>query len=303
MGSEETVWVDGRRLTLRNLDKPFWPDDGLTKGHMVQYYEAVADAILPHLEGRPLVVTRYPDGIHGEWFYQKNRPPGTPEWVPLWPYYSQESRRWLGFVVCRDRATLVWLANQAAIELHPWYSPCMNPEEPDFCVIDLDPMEPATFDDARDVALVLREYLERRGVRAFLKTSGATGLHVYVPLRRGYTYRQTSEAVRRLAVAFVRMWPERCTVERMVNKRGGKVYIDYLQNHMGKTLCAPYSLRPRPGAPVSCPLDWSELASVDPAYWNLRSVPERLRRRGDPWRNMLQERQPLELLVGERIYV
>ncbi|MBX6349925.1 MAG: non-homologous end-joining DNA ligase [Clostridia bacterium] len=291
--------ADGVRLT--NLDKVLWPSDGTTKGQLVAYYASVARALLPHLRGRPLVVTRYPEGIGRPGFYQKRPPPGTPPWVRTFAS-EREGRPPVRYVVCDDEATLVWLANLAAIELHPWAAPCARPACPDFALVDLDPMPPATFDDAREVALVLGDHFRRLGVAAFLKTSGARGLHIYLPIEPGPDHREVTLAVRRLATLVRRAWPEKVTLERARARRAGRVYVDYLQNQRGHTLCAPYSLRARPGAPASCPVAWGELTRLRPADFTIRTVPRRLAVAGDPWADILRCRQPLPALDRARLF-
>lgn len=292
----------GRRLGLTNLTKVLWPGEGITKGDLVAYYAAVAPFVLTHLRGRPLVVTRYPEGIAAPGFYQKRPPRGTPDWVRTF-LSEREGRPPIRYVVCDDEATLVWLANLAAVELHPFAAPCAHPAAPDFALVDLDPMEPATFDDARQVALVLQDHFRRRGLPAFLKTSGATGLHVFVPIEPGPDHEEVVEAVRRLGLLLLRAWPEKVTLERARKRRTGRVYVDYLQNLGGHTLCAPYSLRARPGAPASCPVEWGELPTVRPGDFTIRTVPARVAARGDPWAGILSHREPLSALTADRLTV
>ncbi|HEY8448976.1 MAG TPA: non-homologous end-joining DNA ligase [Bacillota bacterium] len=292
--TETFVRYGERTLTLTNLDKLLWPADGLTKADYLRYCARVAPWLLAHLRDRPLVLTRYPDGIDGKSFYQKDAPDYAPPWVRLYPHYSADSGRWLRFIVCDDAATLLWVANQAALELHPWLSRADAPERPDFAVIDLDPAEGATYRDACEVARLIRDVLTYLGLRGYVKTTGATGLHIYIPLLPRYDYGQTADFVRRLGVWLRAAAPERITLERRVAKRTGRVYVDYLQNAPGKTLVAVYSARPRPGAPVSFPLDWDELDQVDPASLNLRSVPDLLERRRDRFAAVLTDRQALE---------
>jgi bifunctional non-homologous end joining protein LigD len=283
------------RIEVRNPDKVLWPDPGYTKADYLAYLLAVAPALLPHLRGRPLVLTRYPDGCGGVSFYQKNLPPEAPAWLPAFPYRHRE--RTIRYLLCHDEACLLWLGAQAALEFHPWLSRVERPESPDLMAIDLDPMAPAGFDDARAVAAVVRDLLDRVGLRGYPKTSGATGIHILVPIAPRYPYRRVAEAVRRIGLALLRLWPRRVTLERAVSRRSGRVYVDYLQNAPGKTLVGVYCPRPLPGAPVSAPFRWSELATVRPEAFTLATVPERLARHGDLFAGALEARtQTLEEL-------
>ncbi len=295
---KERVAIEGRILELTNLDKPFWPEDGYTKAHFIAYMRAVAPWLLPHLRGRPLVVTRYPDGIHGESFYQKDTPDHAPDWIRTWPYWSRDKGRWIRFTLCEDLPTLVWLANQACLELHPWLSPAAHPDRPDMAVVDLDPAEPAGFEEARRAAFMLKSLLDNLGLRGYPKLSGATGIHVYIPIAPRYAYRQVAGFVQACGRVLLRLAPGLITLERAVRRRAGKVYVDYLQNVKGKTLVGVYCPRPRPGAPVSCPVTWEELERVTPDAFTMATVPERLARLGDLFAPVLTARQDLEGTFG-----
>jgi len=285
--------VDGREIRLTNLDKVLWPDEGYVKADLVDYYAGVAPFMVPHLRDRPRVCTRYPDGIDGQWFYQKDRPDYAPEWVRAHPYETADGRTVM-FCLCDGAAELIWFANQAAVEIHPWFSRTGDVDSPDVAVFDLDPAEPAGFDDARDVAFLLKEALDRLGLHSYPKTSGATGLHVYVPVRPERDYEVVREFVRAVGEMLRRAWPDRVTQERVVKKRSGKVYIDHLQMVRGKTVCAPYSARPLPGAPVSMPIEWGELDVVDPRDFTIKTVPARLESTGDLLEPVLRERASLD---------
>ncbi|HHY93192.1 MAG TPA: DNA polymerase domain-containing protein [Firmicutes bacterium] len=282
------VQIAGRELTLKNLDKPFWPEEGYTKADVLAYYAEVFPYLAPHLKDRPLVVTRYPNGIAGKFFYQKNLPPHAPPWIQTCPVPAEQERRVIHYALCQDLPTLVWLVNQGALELHPWLSRRDRLDYPDFAVFDLDPDPPSTLREVREVALLLRQLLSDLNLTVFPKTSGATGLHLYVPLARTETY----ETVRAFCGAVARLvaaeFPALATVERRVKARGGKVYIDWLQNIRGKTICAPYSLRPLPGAPVSAPLRWDEVPTLS-ASFDLRSIRDRLSVQGDLFSTVLKD--------------
>lgn len=294
MRTTRLVHVDERILELSNLDKPLWPEDGITKADYLAYLRAVAAHMLPHLRDRLLVVTRYPDGIHGEGFYQKDCPDHAPSWVATAPYWSRDSRRWIRFVLCQDTATLIWLGNLACLEFHPWPARAADPDRPDRAVFDLDPAPPLGFEEAREAAFLVRAALEALGLRSWPKTSGATGIHVCVPIAPRHRFPQVAAFVRAVAELLLRRRPELLTLERAVARRRGRVYVDYLQNARGKTIVAAYSPRPLPGAPVSCPVTWEELESCRPENFHLRSVPERLRSRGDPMAPLLACAQPLD---------
>lgn len=286
--------MQGHEVSISNLDKVFWEEEGYTKANLINYYVQVFPYLAPHLSERPLVVTRYPSGAGGKGFYQKNAPEGTPDWVHTYPMYSSHSQRCLNFVICDNLATMVWLANQACIELHPWMSRIGSLDRPDFVVFDLDPSEGATYEDVCLVAEAIREVLNYLKLRFYLKTSGATGLHVYVPVINTHTYDELRDFVRRVAETVVSLIPEKATVIRKVKDRQGKVYVDYLQNIQGKTVCSPYSVRPRPGAPVSTPITWDELRKTQPGDFNIVTVPPRLKRIGDIFSGVINERQRLD---------
>lgn len=294
MSTGATVEVDGRRLVLTNLDKPFWPDDGLTKGDLLMYGARIAPWILPYLRNRPLVLTRYPDGIHGKSFYQKDSPGHAPAWIRLFPYWSRETERLIRFIVCDDAATLLWVLNAGTIELHPLLGQIPDPQTPDFAVIDLDPAEGVSYRETVDVATLLRSLLDFLGLRGYPKTTGATGIHVFVPIERRYDFRFTADFVRRIGVVLLGQAPERVTLERRVSRRQGRVYVDYLQNAQGKTLVSVFCPRPLPGAPVSFPVGWDDLARVTPADFTIRNAVEALERMGDAFKPVLHDRQRLD---------
>ena len=273
------VLVDGRELRLTNLEKVLWPDAGIRKADLIDYYLKVAGVLLPHLAGRPLTFTRYPDGIAGESFYQKDLPEHAPGWVKTFVYRGQEHP--IRFVLAEDRATLAWLGNQACLEIHPAPWRVDRPDRPDRLVIDLDPAAPATFAEARRVAVMVRALLQQLGITGFPKTSGATGIHVFIPLVPEAGPEEVTATAEMLARVLHAARPDLVTLERAVKKRTGKVYVDYLQNARGRIMVAPYSPRPLPGAPVSAPFSWDELGHISPGDFTLRTMPERLARRGD----------------------
>lgn len=277
-----------RAVRFSNLEKPFWPDDGYAKRDLVEYYRAVAPWLLPHLADRPLVLTRYPDGIHGKSFFQKNAPEHAPEWIRRIRVYSEGSKRELDYFVAEDLESLLWVTNSASIPLHVWQSRTADLGRPDYCVLDLDPKD-APFSDVARIALFLKEVCDEIGLPAFVKTSGSTGLHVMIPLGRQATYEQSRRLGNILALAAVRELPDAATVARRPEQREGKVYVDFVQNGHGRLVVAPYCVRPLPRAPVSTPLEWEEVnGRLVIADHNIKTVPERMARRGtDPLDGLL----------------
>jgi len=270
------------RLKPTNVKKVFWPAEGYTKGDLIAYYERVAPLMLPYLRDRPLVLTRYPDGITGKSFYQKDAPDFAPAWVRTERIYSRDTERDIAYLVVDDVEMLRYVANSAALLIHVWASRVPSLERPDWLVLDLDP-KGAPFTDVVRVALALRGILERLELPSYVKTSGATGLHILLPLAARYTYEQCRTFARLLAVMGVEALPEISTVARPLRDRGGKVYIDFGQNGHGQTIVAPYSLRPLPGAPASCPLEWHEVTPrLDPARFTLETLPSRFDKMADP---------------------
>ncbi|MGH7349656.1 MAG: DNA ligase D, partial [Candidatus Rokuibacteriota bacterium] len=275
------------RLQPTNVNKIFWPAEGLTKGDLIAYYERMAPLMLPYLRDRPLVLTRFPDGIGGKSFYQKDAPDFAPAWVRTERIYSRDTERDIAYLVADDVEMLRYVANSGAIPIHVWASRIPSLERPDWLVLDLDP-KGAPFTDVVAVALALRRILERLELPSYVKTSGATGLHILLPLGARYTYEQGRTFARLLAVMGVEAEPGISTVARPLRARGGKVYIDFGQNGHGQTIVAPYSLRPLPGAPASCPLEWREVTPrLDPARFTLETLPARFDRMDDPLTRVL----------------
>lgn len=280
--------VDGKIVKLTNLDKAMWKDPLVTKGDLVHYYYNMAPLIIPHLEDRPLTVTRYPDGIEEAHFYQKQCPPYAPPWIRT--FSSPSKDKVVDYILANDRATLVWLANQGTIELHPWLSKANNPDFPDRIVVDLDPDPPASWPQVVQVARLVKGLLDEMGLASFPKTSGATGLHVYIPVAPRYTYRVTSRFVGFLGKLIAAHHPRLATNERLIKRRRGRVYIDHLQNLPGKTIVAPYSLRPQGQPTISMPFAWEDLSLIDPKDFTIKNpVPQK-----DPLQGMLGLNQTID---------
>jgi len=283
-----------RRVKVTNADKVFFPADGITKGDLVAYHRAIAPFMLPFLKDRPLVLTRYPDGIDGKSFFQKDAPSWRPAWIRTVRIRAEEDGRDLDHLLVDDADGLAWIANLGTIPIHVWSSRAPGLERPDWCVVDLDPKE-APFAHVVRIARALHALCEGLGLPSFPKTTGQKGLHVLVPLGGQLEHAQARTLGELLARAVEAELPEIATTARALGARGGRVYLDFLQNGRGKTIAAPYTVRPRPGAPVSTPLRWSEVnARLDPARFTIRTVPARARRLGaDPLLPVLAGRPDL----------
>lgn len=292
----QTLKINDHEVPVKNLDKLFWPEEGISKGQIMEYYIKIWPYISRHLQDRPLSLVRYPEGIHGDFFYQKNFP-DAPEWVETIPIQSED--RIIHYAIANNLETLVWSINLGCIEVHPWLSLKDELNHPTYIIIDLDPMPPADFSAAAQVSLALKSLLDHLKLVAFPKISGATGIHIYLPIEPVYTFKETSTFVKRLGEAVIGVLPHLATNERKIEKREGKVYIDHLQNLKGKTIAAVYSLRPFPGAPVSMPVSWEELSSVRPQSFSLFTAAEYLGKRGDLFEPVLRlkQRLPPELLT------
>ena len=282
-------------VVVTNPGKLLWPEDGITKADLVAYYRAVAPVVLPHLDGRPLVMRPFPDGIAGKSFYRQTLPRSAPPWLPRHRYTAKADRRVNEMPVAGDEAALVWLANQAAIELHPWLSRIDRPELPDMVVFDLDIVHVSAFASVLEVALLLREELTRRGLRAYPKTYGGDGLHIYVPITRGPAHDATRAWSHANAAGLEAAHPALVATDSTISGREHRVLVDYAQNSLGRTTVAPYSARPRPGATVSTPLTWREVEDgrVRPGDFTVRTVPQRLKALGDLFAPVLAGGQSL----------
>ena len=280
---------DGHRLEVGRLDKVFWPKLGLTKGALMRYYVRISPFLLPAVRDRPLIMRRYPDGVRGGGFYQQRAPADTPPGVRVAVLASDRvvPRRFVG----GSLTTLLFMVQIAAISQDPWFSRVQAEETPDHCVLDLDPMPGVPFTTVVDVGRWVHDELERFGVPSVPKTSGATGMHVYVPLRSRTSYETSRLFAEIVATAVASKHPRVATVERALRDRGRRVYVDYLQNSRGKTLATAYSARATDDAGVSTPLTWAEVeASVDRRDFTVRTIEARLRRVGDHWATLRRAR-------------
>lgn len=283
-----------RELRISNKDKIYFPEDSLTKGDLINYYYNAASMMLPFLRDRPIAMQRVPEGIYGEAFYEKQIPKGAPEWVRNVPVSAEGGSRTIDFVVVDDVTTLVWLAQIGSVEVHAWTSKWPKLDEPDFAVLDLDPHEPIEFEDVRAVARLVTVVLTGLGLKGFPKTSGGSGLQIFIPLAPGHTYPEVREFCIAVGGMLRLAYPEKVTLEFAKPKRAGKVYVDAGQNAKGQTLVAPYSVRPYPGAPVSAPLAWEELDDdIYPEMFRIGSMFERIEQVGDLFADAMKIRQDL----------
>ena len=286
---KSTFEIDGQSVTITNPGKIFWPDEGYVKKNLIEYYEKIGPTILPYLKDRPLTLYRTPDGINGEGFYQKDvSGMHFPSWMETVGIPSASQGKVITYALCQNRASLLFLANLGCIEMHPWNSIMQALNDPNYLVIDLDPEE-AAFVDVIKTALALRELLETLEIDSYPKTSGAGGMHIYIPLGAQYDYDQAKSFAEILSTLLNRKAPRITSLERRPAKRKGKVYPDFLQNLRGQTVAAPYSVRSEPGATVSAPLKWSEVTDrLSPDQFDIRTIFNRLERDGDLFAGVLR---------------
>jgi DNA ligase D len=275
---------------LTNLQKLYWPDEKITKGDLINYYETIAPFILPYLKNRPLSLKRNPNGIRDKGFYHKDAGDIAPEWLPTADIYSESTKKTIHYLVCNNVKSLLFIANLGCIEMNPWNSTVNKLDNPDYLVMDIDPSDKNTFDQVIDVALVIKEILDKAELNGFCKTSGSTGLHVYIPCKKKYEYEQVREFAKLIATLVVKRLPGTTTMERSLSKRKKtQVYIDYLQNSRGQTLASAYSVRPKPGATVSAPLEWKEVKhGLSLSDFTITSIHKRVKKKGDLFAGALQ---------------
>jgi bifunctional non-homologous end joining protein LigD len=295
-GANAVVTLDGRAVQLTNLDKIFWPELGHTKRDLLQYYADVSAALLPHLTDRAMVMKRYPNGIHGKFFFMKRTPSPRPEWLEICEI-KHDSDNIIPFPMIQDLPALLWVVNLGCIDLNPWYARCDDVDRPDYLHFDLDPVEGATFEHVLQTAIIVRDALEALGMSPVAKTSGSKGIHVYVPIVRG----PLQKDVWRFAKAFAKQlevgFPHLVTAEYRVAKRPrGRVLVDYNQNAWGQTLASIYSVRPNAQAAVSTPVTWAEVESgFEIDDYRIDNVPERVRNGGDLWKPLLAAKGRFDL--------
>jgi bifunctional non-homologous end joining protein LigD len=282
MKDKVVTLINDKSITITNPNKLLWNEPPITKLDFIKTLTGLAPYMLPHTQDRLLTTIRYPDGVDGKSFYQKNKPAHAPEWVKSYTWENTD------YIVCNNVETLVWLGTQACLELHTSFHLAKD-EKPTELVIDLDPMG-NSFDQVIQLALAIHELLRSLGIQIYAKTSGATGLQLYIPIERRYSFDDTRKVNHFLAQYFVGKFPALVTIERMVRDRGLKIYFDYLQHWRGKTLTAPYSTRARPGAPVSTPITWRELEhGIHPSQFHLYNILGRLHAIGDLFHPLVDE--------------
>ncbi|MGH2806683.1 MAG: non-homologous end-joining DNA ligase [Actinomycetota bacterium] len=272
-----------RELRLSNLDKPYWPEEGYTKGDLLTYYFNVSPTILPHLESRPLTLKRMPNGVTGDFFYEKNAPRHTPSWMHTIPVRAEAGTKVIKFLSVCDVAELLWVANLGCIEFHPLHGKGEDQSHPSYAFFDLDPMGQAGWDLVQHVAALVKLVLDRLGVESYPKTSGATGMQIMVPLDGSHTYGEVRGFVGTVSDLVHAADPDTTTVEWETVKRGSKVFLDVNMNRGGANIAAAYSVRPEPGGTVSAPFRWDELDDIHPKDWNMETIFSRIAEVGDPF--------------------
>jgi bifunctional non-homologous end joining protein LigD len=277
------------KVEVTNLKKIYWPDEGYTKGDLIDYYDSMADYVLPYLKDRPISLNRFPNGIEGENFFQKDLI-HKPEWVKTVPLFSEHDQGDIHWLICNNKDSLLYLANLGSIEINPWNSRYTNPDHPDYLIIDLDP-EGISFKEVIKTAKLVKDILDEADTDCFLKTSGKTGLHILVPLKAKYTYDQAKQFAEIVANKVFAELPETTSVVRDPKKREHRIYVDFLQNRKGQTIAAPYCVRPVPKATVSTPLEWKELTSdLTPADFTIKNILKRVKKKGDIWKKFREHK-------------
>jgi bifunctional non-homologous end joining protein LigD len=296
--NDQMVSITGHELKLTNGNKLYWKKEGFSKGDMIRYYREIAPFILPYLLDRPQSLNRHPNGIDSPNFFQKDMEGKLPDWMPTHTDFSESTGKNVQYLVCRDEATLVYMANMGCIEINPWHSRTASPLQPDWCLIDLDPDTGNTYDEVVETAQVIRKILDGIGAKSYPKTSGSTGLHIYIPLGARYSYDQSKQLAELVVNLVNQELPENTSVERNPQKRKGKIYLDFLQNRETQTAAAPYSLRPKPGVPVSAPLHWDEVKKgLTSRTFTAFNIFERLKAEGDLFKPVLQKGIDLEKVL------
>ncbi|WP_294248066.1 DNA ligase D [uncultured Chryseobacterium sp.] len=290
VSDEETeITLNRHKVKLTHQDKIYFPKDNLTKGDIITYYQSVADFILPHLKNRPLSLNRFPNGIGKQGFYQKDAGENIPEWIKTTKVFSESTDEYIDYMLCNDKATLAYLNNLGCIDMNPWNSALPDLDHPDYLVLDLDPSKRNTFDDVIETALQVNEVLKSIKIQGYCKTSGSTGIHIYIPMDGKYDFDQVKDFAHILMKQVHEKLPELTTLERSLQKRShDKIYMDYLQNRQGQTLASVYSIRPKEGAAVSMPLEWDELKpGMKPTDFNIHNALERIKEKGDLFKPVL----------------
>lgn len=282
-------------VTITHPDKEYWPDEHITKADLVNYYQSISKWLLPHLKDRPQSLRRNPNGIRDKGFFHKDAGHDTPPWVETISLEAERAKRKIEYILCNNTATLLYLNNLGCIELNPWTSRTSQLDNPDYLVIDLDPSDDNSFDQVVEAARAVKDVLDQAGASGYCKTSGASGLHIYVPLKAIYSYDEARSFAELIAILTEQRLPDTTTTERTVSKRNGRLYLDYLQNKKGQTLASVYCVRPKPGATVSAPLHWKEIKKgLHPSQFTIFNMEKRLNKIGDIFSGVLTERTDLK---------
>lgn len=287
--NEKEITLNRKKVKLTNQNKIYFPEDGITKGEIIDYYQSVSKYILPHLKNRPLSLNRFPNGIEEDGFYQKDAGDHIPDWIKTVEVYSESTDKNIDYIYCNDKATLAYLNNLGCIDLNPWSSTIDYLENPDYLIIDLDPSEKNSFDDVIETALQTKALLDEIKVDAYCKTSGSSGIHIFIPAKKKYSFDQIKDFAHILMKKINERIPEITTLERSLKKRDKKkIYLDYLQNRSGQTVASVYSVRPKKGASVSMPLEWDEVVpGLSPTDFNIYNALERIEKKGDLFKPVL----------------
>lgn len=293
-----TVKLNGHQVNLTHRNKLYWPKEKISKGELLDYYLSVADVILPHLKNRPQSLHRFPNGITGISFYQKDLDlKNVPSWIKTESIHASSTGKYVDYLVCNNEATLAYMANLGCIELHPWLSRLGHLDHPDFIILDLDP-EDIAFKYVIKTAQCIHDILEEMALESYVKTSGSTGIHIYIPVGAKYTYDTCRMVAEHIAATAHERLPEFTSIVRAKAQRKKKVYIDYLQNSIGQTVAAAYSVRPRAGATVSMPLLWREVNDkLHIEDFHIGNVLKRLEKKGDLWKEIHKQRNDLKQII------
>lgn len=296
-GKEMWLEVNDFKVPITHIDKLYWPDAKLTKYDLLDYYIKMSEVVLPYLKDRPQSLLRHPNGINGNSFYQKDND-NLPDWIETTVIASKSSDKSINYLLCQNEATLLYLNNLGCIELHPWHSTIYQLNQPDYAIIDLDPSDNNTFEQVIETALLAKSILDTYNITGYCKTSGASGIHIYIPMGGNYTYNQVRYFTKLICMHIQNQLPNLTTLERVIKKRGPKIYLDYLQNRKGQTIASPYSLRSRSNATVSTPLEWHELKSgLKIEAFNIHTVPERMSNIEDPFKKILNKGIDMEEIL------
>lgn len=289
------ITIKGRTVHLTSLHKLYWKEEGFTKGDTIRYYHEILPYLFPYLKNKPQSLHRHPNGISGTRFFQKDMEGKLPDWIPTYEDFSESTGQPVHYLVCNSEAAVLYMANLGCIELHPFHSRTGKINNPDYCVLDLDPHTGSPFEEVIEAAQVVRQVLATAGVKGYCKTSGSSGLHIYIPMGARYTYEAVKSFAETVVTLVQQELPHTTSLERAPAKRKNKIYLDWMQNALTQTAASAYSLRPKKGMPVSAPLHWDEVKKgLQPATWNARNIMQRLRAEGDLFAPVLQEKTNLK---------